>query len=40
MEREKWDVNVDNINKMADEALEEFDKMKLDTTKELESIEV
>ena len=40
MEREKWDVNVDNINKMADEALEEFDKMKLDTTKELESIKV
>ena len=40
MEREKWDVNVNNINKMADEALEEFDKMKLDTTKELESIEV
>ncbi len=40
MEREKWDVNVDNINTMADEALEEFDKMKADTQKELESIEV
>tara|TARA_B100001113_G_scaffold278490_1_gene233177 strand:- start:140 stop:736 length:597 start_codon:yes stop_codon:yes gene_type:complete len=39
IEREKWNVDVDNINKMADEALEEFEKMRIDAQKELESVE-
>ena len=40
LEREKWDVDVTSINKMADEAIENFNKMKSETQEELESIEI
>jgi len=40
LEREKWDVDVTSINKMADEAIENFNKMESETQEELESIEV
>ena len=38
LEREKWDVDVNRINEMATEAVEQFEKMKLETQEELESI--
>lgn len=40
LEREKWDVNVENINKMAEEALVEYNKIKEETEKDLESINI
>ena len=40
LEREKWDVNVEKINTMANEAIDEYTKMKLATQKELESIDI
>ena len=40
LEREKWDVNVEKINSMANEAIDEYTKMKLATQKELESIDI
>lgn len=38
LEREKWDIDVEKINKMATEAIAEFDKMKVETQEELESV--
>ncbi len=39
LEREKWDVDVKKIDEMAEEAIEQFEKMKVETQEELESIE-
>ena len=38
--KEKWSQNTEQVNKMAEEALEEYSKMKEETQKELESIEI
>ncbi len=38
LEREKWDVDVKKINEMADEAIENFKKMRSETQEELESV--
>ena len=40
LEREKWSQNTEQVEKMAAEALEEYSKMKEETQKELESIEI
>ena len=40
MEKEKWSQNTEQVNKMATEALDEYTKMKEETQKELESIEI
>ena len=40
LEKEKWSQNTEQVNKMAEEALEEYSKMKAETQKELESIEI
>jgi len=40
LEKEKWSQNTEQVNKMATEALEEYSKMKEETQKELESIEI
>ena len=38
--KEKWSQNTEQVNKMAEDALEEYSKMKEETQKELESIEI
>ena len=38
--KEKWSQNTEQVNKMAEEALEEYSKMKEETQKELETIEI
>ena len=40
LEKEKWSQNTEQVEKMATEALEEYSKMKEETEKELESIEI
>ena len=40
LETERWSQNTEQIEKMADEALQEFDKMEQETQEELESIEI
>ena len=40
LEKEKWSQNTEQVEKMAKEALEEYSKMKEETQKELESIEI
>ena len=40
LEKEKWSQNTEQVEKMATEALEEYSKMKEETQKELESIEI
>ena len=40
LEKEKWSQNTAQVEKMANEALEEYSKMKEETQKELESIEI
>ena len=40
MAKEKWSQNTEQVDKMAKEALEEYSKMKEETQKELESIEI
>jgi pyruvate-formate lyase len=40
LEKEKWSQNTEQVEKMATEALEEYSKMREETQKELESIEI
>ena len=40
LEKEKWSQNTEQVEKMAAEALEEYDKMKQETQQELESINI
>ena len=40
LEKEKWSQNTEQVEKMATEAIEEYSKMKEETQKELESIEI
>ena len=40
MAKEKWSQNTEQVDLMAKEALEEYSKMKEETKKELESIEI
>ena len=40
LQTEKWSQNTEQVEKMADEALAEFDKMEQETQEELETIEI
>ena len=40
IEKEKWNVDTKKIKTMATEAIEEYEKMKVETEAELESINI